>query len=1013
MTRQPDREQDIFADAMDRPPAERKAFIENACAGDQDLRDRVQSLLDAVGQLGDAGFLDKPTGGTGSESHSDTAPHQSEQPGAQIGPYQLIKTIGEGGFGTVYLAQQSQPIARQVALKVIKPGMDTRQVIARFEAERQALALMDHPGIARVYDAGATSRGRPYFVMELVDGTPITAYADEHNLSLEQRLRLFQRVCAAVQHAHQKGVIHRDLKPSNVLITETDAQPAPKVIDFGVAKATGEPLAAHSPHTAVHQVVGTPAYMSPEQAGHGDAGIDTRSDVYSLGVLLYELLTANTPLEASTAASAHSTDVMQAIREVTPPRPSTYLSTLADIASVARNRRIGPDRLPAEIRGDLDWIVMRALEKDPERRYESPGAFAADISRYLANEPVEACPPSLAYTAGKFARRHRLPIAIASVALLAIVSSLIAVSILAVRALESERNAIAQTEISNRELARATEIKTLLSDMLTSVSPDIARGRDTTVLRSILDATSQRIRDDEITDRAVRDDISATIAEVYRAIGAPETALEFSRDVYQSLQSRLGPDAPQTIAARSALAINHEDLGQWDDARALLEENIQRLSAADTPDQRLLIENRKSRLNLIAQGPPNPENVPEFEALVSDAASTLGDEDPITLDARHALARQYSLIRRIPESHAIMTDVVEIMRRTTHADDPALILAMNTLGANAVSLRRFDEAEPLILEALDRGKRVLGEDHPRVPSMMDSLAYLYMLTDRPDESVAVGQESLAIRTAALGPDHPAVIGSKANLGGIMANAGQSEQAIPVLQDALERARRVFGPRHAITLRAINNLGSTLVKVGRNEQAKEILEEALAIRHELYGPTHPNSLPTTINLARVYEDLGDLDRAAQLYKIAYEANAAANGTTHQTTRDVAMLYVPVLLAKQDYTQARTLMTDEMPGIESAWGPPAEGQPPADPRLYSDALIHLARSTAATGDPELATSYYELALAITRPDPESELSDKARYVATHLAELLRLRHASESDPALAERAAELESMTSGGP
>src|SRR3954454_20567612 len=379
--------------------AEREAYLEDACAGKPEMRAQVDSLLKAHNDVGS--FLDGPAFDAQRTASMEPI---AEQPGTIIGPYKLLEQIGEGGFGVVFMAEQERPIRRRVAVKVIKPGMDTRQVIARFEAERQALALMDHPNIAHVLDAGATESGRPYFVMELVRGTPVTEFCDHNRLAVDERLKLFATVCQAVQHAHQKGIIHRDIKPTNVLVTLHDGEPVVKVIDFGVAKATGQRLTDKTIFTAFAQMIGTPLYMSPEQTKMSGLDVDTRSDIYSLGVMLYELLTGTTPFDKERLQQAAYDEIRRIIREEETPKPSTRISMLgATATAISTQRHSDPHKLSDLVRGELDWIVMKCLEKDRNRRYETPNGLARDIERYLQDETVEACPPSVAYRLQKLA----------------------------------------------------------------------------------------------------------------------------------------------------------------------------------------------------------------------------------------------------------------------------------------------------------------------------------------------------------------------------------------------------------------------------------------------------------------------------------------------------------------------------------------------------------------------------------------------------------------------------------
>jgi serine/threonine protein kinase len=445
----PRKARDVFLAAIKLPADEREGYLQEACGDDPDLQRRVSALLQAQVELGSlheapAQTVDQPI---------------TEPPGTVIGPYKLIEPIGEGGMGTVWMAQQTDPVKRVVALKLIKAGMDSKQIIARFEAERQAVALMDHANIARVLDAGTTSAGRPYFVMDLVKGMPITKYCDEHHLTPRQRLELFIPVCQALQHAHQKGIIHRDLKPSNVLVALYDGKPVPKVIDFGVAKATGQSLTDKTLVTGFGAIVGTVEYMSPEQAEVNQLDIDTRSDIYALGVLLYELLTGSPPFTRKELEKAGMLEMLRVIREQEPSKPSTKLSTAEGLPNLAANRGTEPAKLTKLVRGELDWIVMKALEKDRNRRYETANGFAQDVQRYLADEPVLACPPSMRYRFRKFVRRNRGGLAAAALVALALVMGTVISIWQAVRATKAENLAQERFEAEKKALVRTEEAR--------------------------------------------------------------------------------------------------------------------------------------------------------------------------------------------------------------------------------------------------------------------------------------------------------------------------------------------------------------------------------------------------------------------------------------------------------------------------------------------------------------------------------------------------------------------------
>jgi serine/threonine protein kinase len=557
---------EIFCDALQRPAEVRSKFVQSACGEDGDLRRGVESLLEAHGQMGDfleqgtqapegrsGRFLAELPGGVARRAQAGSR----EGPGSVIGRYKLLQMIGEGGFGTVFMAEQEQPIRRRVALKVLKAGMDTRQVIARFEAERQALAMMDHASIAKVLDAGETESGRPYFVMELVRGVPITEYCDRHNLTTRQRLELFVQVCLAVQHAHQKAIIHRDIKPSNVLVTvQEDGNPLPKVIDFGIAKATQGRLTDKTLFTEFRQLIGTPQYMSPEQAEMTGIDIDTRSDIYSLGVLLYELITGTTPLDAEELRSKGPGDMQRMIREVEPPRPSTRLATLKEgtLSEVAARRRTEARRLGRLVRGELDWIVMKCLEKDRTRRYESAAAVGADVRRHLENEPVLARPASTLYQFGKFVRKHKGTVAAAVTVAAALMLGIVGTTLGLWRATQAkgvaqkaEGDAKVQKAAAERSAERALSVNDFMQGILSKARLDVAGGgRDVKVV-DLLDRAAAEIPQTLAGQPEAEMNARTTLGESYLSLGMPEVADEHFSRAHQLAAARFGEDSEQAL----------------------------------------------------------------------------------------------------------------------------------------------------------------------------------------------------------------------------------------------------------------------------------------------------------------------------------------------------------------------------------------------------------------------------------------------------------------------------------
>jgi serine/threonine protein kinase/uncharacterized protein HemY len=731
-------EEEIFAAALQKSPAERGAFLDRACQGDTLLRSSVEALLAAFDRPDS--FLDAPLG----EATVDRP--TLEAPGAMIGPYKLLQQIGEGGFGIVFMAEQAEPVRRRVALKVIKPGMDTRQVIARFEAERQALALMDHPNIAKVLDGGTTATGRPYFVMELVRGTPITQYCDENLQSIRQRLELFAVVCQAIQHAHTKGIIHRDIKPTNVLVTSQDGQPLVKVIDFGVAKALGQQLTDKTLFTEFAQMIGTPLYMSPEQAELSSVDIDMRSDVFSLGVLLYELLTGSTPVTKEQLKQAAFDEIRRLIREEDPPKPSTRISTAESAPSIAAQRHTEPAKLAKLVRGELDWIVMKALEKDRNRRYETASGFAADVQRYLADEPVLACPPSSVYRLQKFLRRHK----VAAIATLVVAASLLiatGVSIWqAAVARRAEASAAQRLVRETQAHQQAAAINQLLLEGLSSANPDSAKGTDYTV-RQLLDEISARLEDQLGDQPAAEAAIRATIGSAYFRLGLPEKASPHLKRSLELREKLYGPDSPEVARGLYDEAWNLQEYG--DVPGALARAN------------RALAIHRKAELR-------NADTV-RLLWLFQLLHRRSGREDLSEEVGQEALA----LARQLPDASGELADV------------------LHTLAASVYRLRRdFALAEKMTRESIALHRKYRGDHHPQTGRALSQLGSLLADQGKLDEAEPLLRESLAIFERNFDYISEAHVPSYAFL--VMALRGKKDQAglESLREDVTKRAKRL-------------------------------------------------------------------------------------------------------------------------------------------------------------------------------------------------------------------------------
>ena len=766
----------VLAEAAAREsPSERAAYLDDACHGDSPLRAEVENLLKAHDRAG--AFLERPAVPLAEMAASFTASPQ-EQVGDKIGPYRLLEPIGEGGCGVVYLAEQEQPLRRLVALKVIKLGMDTKAVIARFDAERQALALMDHPNIARVLDAGATDTGRPYFVMELVQGVKMTDYCDRHRLSTEERLRLFVQVCHALQHAHQKGIIHRDIKPSNILVTVQDGVAVPKVIDFGIAKATDQHLTNQTLATAFGQCVGTPAYMSPEQVERSMLDIDTRSDIYSLGVLLYELLTGHTPFDTKELLCQGLDAMRKTIREQEPVRPSTKLRQ-----TERAQRDTG---VQSAIHSDLDWIVMRCLEKDRARRYETANSLAEDITRHLNHEPVKARPPSGRYRFYKLVQRNKAVFAAAGLVTVALVVGLG----FSLWALGKERvarqQALASEHKAQAEASKSQQVARFLKDMLERLGPSPAAGRDPTMLLEILDRTAERVGEDLNGQPEVDAELKITLGTVYQALGRYESAEAMFREALRLQRMRWGE--MHTNVADALDALGYELVSCRGEA----------VESAALITQALTI-----RTNL------------------------LGTEHAQVATSLHHLGEVQMSQSKLIEADAFYQRALAMRRRLFGNEHLEVAESLAALARTRTWRARHDEAEAYAREALAILSRVVPDQRALLAaaSARTVLGEILRTQGHVEEALDLQREAITTRKSLLGKAHPAYAATLCDLSCALLSANQFNDAETAIREALAINRATVGDRHSATRNCLETLARILRQAGRFAEAETAYREA--------------------------------------------------------------------------------------------------------------------------------------------------------------------------------------------
>jgi serine/threonine protein kinase/tetratricopeptide (TPR) repeat protein len=947
----------LFDLALAAAPDDRGPLLERLCRDDPGLRKRIEAMI-AVAE--DDRFLSEPTRGradaTGvvdddSIGAETTAASIHEAAGTRIGTYKLLQLIGEGGFGSVFMAEQEKPIVRIVALKVIKLGMDTRQVIARFEAERQALALMDHPNIARVLDAGATETGRPFFVMELVKGDPIVEYCDKNGMAIADRLALFAQVCDAVQHAHTKGIIHRDIKPSNILVSTQDGRPHAKVIDFGIAKATASKLTEKTIFTEYKALIGTPEYMSPEQA-EGSLDIDTRTDVYSLGVLLYELLTGTTPFTSKELRSAAHAEIQRIIREVDPPKPSTRLSANSEtIVKVAARRHTEPKRLGTIVRGELDWIVMKALEKDRQRRYETASGLAMDIRRYLCGEAVAAAAPSAAYRIKKSVMRNKGPVLAGGAVAAALVIGMVAFAwqasvaraqrdiAVAAQWAEAEQRAAAEAARAEalsqqaRAEAQAAEAKTqaaiaeavarFQTDMLSAADPENLLGDRVTVVQ-VMQAAGGELDSGALEGQPrVESGVRNAIGQTLCALSRYEDAEPHLRKSLEIRRATLPAGHPDIATAMNNLAELLRAQNRLDEAEPLHREALE-IRRASLPARHLDIAESLSNIALILRV---HNRLAEAEPLFREALEIRRELLPAWhLDTLQGLYNLTLILRtqnRLAEVEPHFREALEIARSSLPAGHPRLAGVLYKLARILEQQSKFADAELLYRESLEIARAAYPANHPMPAQVLNNLAIVLRARGNLAEAEQLYRESLAIRRRILPADHPSIAQSLNNLAVLLRARKEFAEAESLQREALRLARAALPADHPGIALGLTNLASLLEDQHKFAEAEPLYHEALAIRRASPSPGHAKIAASLNDLASVQHKLG---RAAEARAGWDEAIAILREESPDGSALLARVLLRSGLARLDEGHAAAL-----PELEEAKAMADNWLPPDDPDL----------------------------------------------------------------------------------
>ncbi len=855
-------------------PAEIDALIEKALA--KNPADRFATMAEMIAALN---AIQAKPGKRAGETKLPKEDPQSEQ----IGPYKIRQQIGEGGMGEVYLAEQIAPVRRKVALKIIKLGMDSKQIVARFEAERQALAVMDHPNIAKVFEAGTTDKGRPYFVMEYVPGVPLNTYCDTERLSTNERLELFTAICGAVQHAHQKGVIHRDLKPSNILVSLQDGKPVPKIIDFGIAKAIHTPLTDSTLVTAIGEVVGTPAYMSPEQLENSQLDIDTRSDIYSLGVILFELLAGALPFDFSEYQKPGDS-LQKMIRETDPPTPSKRLQTIGDAREkIARNRRTDAGSLHKKLAGDLDWITVKAMEKDRNRRYETANGLAMDIRRYLNDEPVVARPPSAGYRISKFVRRNRLTVIAAGVAVAGLLIGFIFATAGFVRATKAEQKA-------SREAESARQVSNFLIDLFKISDPTEAVG-DTISARELLDRSAERIGAELKNEPVIQARLMHTMGKVYSEMGLFGRSKPLLDSALAKQRTLLETQHPELGATLHDLGYTYYQLGEFDSAQVLMEQSLQIFR--ENGNHEKVVQNLRQLGDVWEEKGDQEKQLNYHQESVEYAEQTIGKNNIQYAESASKLSFALANQGKYEAAEPLVREALRIAKAQVGDDHWLTSRIKIDLAWWLLDLSRNDEAVQLFNEAVETFKKIYGPDHPETAIAMSNLASTYTSLNRHEEAIALHKQAVAIFKKRYGNVHYDVATAMNNYGRSLVLKGDYTDAEKVLWEVVSIYETLYGKDTPRPAAAYTNLGRAMLAEKKYRRAEEYLKKAVAMFTELVGDAHPVLSYPLYELAKLKTETGDFAAAESYFRQVIALRETAFGEANEEVLQAQTAYAALL------------------------------------------------------------------------------------------------------------------------